>query len=160
VLTAAGCLAGLSARTKPGMFRAASRELLAETSQAHRVQYSRCDKAMQQPIFTRNLLGETRQAERVQCNRCRKQYSSSFLLPCLESVQPVVLCRSWLQCRHGLGLRGHWDRLTETTPLQTPVHCLALFPCCHIFCLAFTEGVTAKQRGCVRRRNMTITSVS
>ena len=28
----------------------------------------------------------------------------SFLLPCLESVQTVVLCRFWLQCNRDLSL--------------------------------------------------------
>jgi hypothetical protein len=28
----------------------------------------------------------------------------SFLLPCLESVQIVVLCRFWLQCNRDLSL--------------------------------------------------------
>jgi hypothetical protein len=68
------CLARLSAGNKPSLFRAESRELLAEK----------------------------RQSDRVQCSRYDKQRCSPFLLPYPESVQTVMLCRFWLQSSHGL----------------------------------------------------------
>jgi hypothetical protein len=37
-------------------------------------------------------------------SRWHKQLCGWFLLPCLESVQTVVLCRFWLQCCRGLTL--------------------------------------------------------
>ena len=34
-----------------------------------------------------------------------------YLLPYLQSVQTVVLCRFWLQCSQSVRPRCHWDRL-------------------------------------------------
>jgi hypothetical protein len=53
---------------------------------------------------------KTRQSDRFECSRCRNQYSSTILLPYLESAQTLVLCRFWLQCSHGLRRRSCPDR--------------------------------------------------
>ena len=44
----------------------------------------------------------TFQSFRFQCSRWHKRWCGWFLLPCLESVQTVVLCRFCLQYSHGL----------------------------------------------------------
>ena len=78
--------------------------------------YANCSRCLAR-LSARNkrtLLGQTvgrcwqttRQSGRFQGSRWHKQKCGWFLLPCLESVQTVVLCRFWLQCSRGRSFAG------------------------------------------------------
>ena len=70
------------------------------------------------------------------CPGCRVvSVLASILLPYLESVQTVVLCRFWLQCSRGLRRRSAAARLLRSLVRIPPGHgCLSVVSvvCCQV----------------------------